>query len=340
MSLILIVLLSACGDSEENASANEGGESESSEGESMTLTVGGQSAPDNPITLSLMDYTDKIESETDGRIKFDVYPANQLGDYTIIYEEIMKGTIDMGLISIPSQFDARTEMHMMPYLIENYDQAEGVYGVDSFIYDKTSEIINEQGVELLGLRPIGFGGIGTTKPINDPTGLGTDKDVVTRIPQMDVYRSFAEEMGFHSVSIPWADIFTGLQTGTADGIIGAQPAANYLNFGDVINHYYQYNYSFETVALLINKDLLDSLSDKDRELLVNAGEEFTVKSFEEAAEIDENYLQEMRDSGIEVIEFSNEELKEMANYTREKVWPKTREALGDEIVDELMKISE
>src|SRR5699024_9606130 len=111
--------------------------------------------------------------------------------------------LDMALISIPSQFDERTEMLMMPYLIENYDQAEDMFGVDSYIFNKTAEIIGEQDVHLLGFRPLRFGGVGSTEPLNDPTGLGTDKDVMVRIPQMNVYKSYAEEMGFRTTSIPW-----------------------------------------------------------------------------------------------------------------------------------------
>ncbi|HLR71173.1 MAG TPA: hypothetical protein VK085_07045, partial [Pseudogracilibacillus sp.] len=62
--------------------------------------------------------------------------------------------------------------------------------------------------------------------------------------------------------------------------------------------------------------------------------------FKEAQEIDEHYREEMRNEGIEVVEFSDEELKEMADYTREKAWPLMRESLGDEILDELLKMVE
>src|SRR5699024_6966748 len=343
--LFALLMLVACGGDggnggteEQSSSGEDAQNTEDEDQESLTLTVGGMSAVDNPITISLNEYTERIEEETDGRLQFDVFPANQLGDYTLMYEELIKGTLDMALISIPSQFDERTEMLMMPYLIENYDQAEETFGIDSFIYNKTQEIIGEQGVHLLGFRPIGFGGVSSTKPINDPTGLGTDKDVLVRIPQMNVYKTYAEEMGYRTVSIPWADIYSGLQTGTAEGVIGAQPAANYLDFGDVIKHYYQYNYSFESLALMISDEAWNKLSEEDQEIMKNAGAEFTTNSFKEAQEIDEHYREEMRNEGIEVVEFSDEELKEMADYTREKAWPLMRESLGDEILDELLKM--
>ena len=43
----------------------------------------------------------------------------------------MKGSIEMALITIPTQYDARFEMMAMPYLATNYDQAKKTFLPDS-----------------------------------------------------------------------------------------------------------------------------------------------------------------------------------------------------------------
>ena len=63
-------------------------------------------------------------------IKITVYPANQLGDYTQCYEEIMKGSIDTGALSIPNQYDPLLEIPYLPMLAGTYDEAKKDIAMD------------------------------------------------------------------------------------------------------------------------------------------------------------------------------------------------------------------
>lgn len=76
----------------------------------ITLRFAGQFPEEHSATKLMREITDGVQSRTGGRISIEVYPANVLGDYTIIYEDLMRGAIDMALISIPSQFDPRLEL--------------------------------------------------------------------------------------------------------------------------------------------------------------------------------------------------------------------------------------
>ena len=42
----------------------------------------------------------EVSAKSNGRIDIKIFPANQLGDYTLVYEELIRGTIDMALISV------------------------------------------------------------------------------------------------------------------------------------------------------------------------------------------------------------------------------------------------
>lgn len=305
--------------------------------DTRSLRVSGMSPEDHPNTLALMDFAEIIEEKTNGDIQFDIYPANQLGDYTSVYEEVMKGTIDMALLSVPSQFDSRTEVLNMPYLVENYEQAKELFSDDSYVYQLVEEIMLEQGIKLLGIRPQGFGGIGTTKEVKSSAQPGEDKGVMVRIPQMEVYRTYAEGMGFRTVSIPYADVYTALQTGTAEGVVGSIPSSNYLSFRDVITHYYQYNNTFEGMALIVNSNVWDGFSEEEQKVFSEAGKSFTIKSIEDAEKIDREYLDKLKEEGIEVVEYSEEEINNIANYIRENVWLKNKDSLGDEILKELQE---
>jgi TRAP-type C4-dicarboxylate transport system substrate-binding protein len=90
--------------------------------ETLKIRMAGQSPLEHQATIHQMKFAKEIEEATDGRIQIKVYPANQLGDYIQVYEEVIKGSIEMALISVPSQFDQRLEITYFPYMVENYDQ--------------------------------------------------------------------------------------------------------------------------------------------------------------------------------------------------------------------------
>lgn len=305
--------------------------------ESKVLKVSAMSPEDHPHTHTLKEFIETVESETNESLKLDLFPANQLGDYTSVYEEVMKGTIDIALLSVPSQLDSRVEVLNMPYLIENYEHAKKVYAEESYVYQLVDEVMEEQGIKLLGLLPLGFGGIGTAKKIENHDIPGEDKGLMVRVPQMNVYRNYAEKMGFRTVSIPFADVYTALQTGTAEGVIGAPAADNYTSFRDAIKYYYQYNNTFEATALIINQDLWDSLTEEERNVVGKAGRDFTINGIDQAEVNDNEYLNKLMEEGIEVYEFTDEEIKEFAEFVRETVWPLTEDALGEETLNQLLE---
>ena len=83
--------------------------------------------------------------------------------YTLVYEELIRGTIDMALISIPSQFDSRLELIYVPYLMRDYGEAAEVFKQGGWLFNKMAELHGELGVLFLGFNVEGFGGLGLTK---------------------------------------------------------------------------------------------------------------------------------------------------------------------------------
>lgn len=342
IAIFAIGLLAACGqnNNEENnnnvsESANENGNTDVS-GDEYEFKLSTMFPDDHPNTISAKNFVEKVEERSDGRIKIKLYPANQLGDPTVVYQEIGKGTIDMSLMSAPSNFDERLEFLYLPYLVTSFDELESVYGLDSFVFETTHDIHSKQNIKLLGFHGEGFGGVGTTRALDDP-GSMDDKNMMIRIPQMDLFKKFSESLGFRTVSIPFSDLYMALQTGQAEGWIGGQPASNYTDFKDVLTHYYQYNNFFEMQSLIINQDIWDDLSEEDQEILQTAGVEMTTESFADAEKYDEEFREKLADYGIEVILLEEEKIDNIAKKTREELWPQFTESLTEEIIDGLLE---
>lgn len=287
----------------------------------VTLRVAGQNNEEHPNTTELEAMAETVEAETDGRVTMDIYPNNQLGDYTLMYEEIGQGTVDMGLISTPSHLDSRLEIQFLPYLFTTYDDVHEHFTLDSALGEEMREIHGEQGIELLGFFAEGFGGIATNQPATAAADPTVGKDVVVRVPEIAITAQNTQDIGFNTVSMPYADVYQGLQTGAVDGWTGGHPLVNYLQFKDVINHYYQYNNNFEATHVLINQDTFEGLSAEDQKVLTDAGRQLTENSYTISEEMEIEYRAKLAEDGIEVVEFSDDELEELAAYSRETSWP-------------------
>lgn len=286
----------------------------------LILRVAGQNNDQHPNTTELRKMAETVETGTSGRVRMEIYPNNQLGDYTLMYDEIGQGTMHMGLISTPTNLDNRLEIQFLPYLFSTYDDIDRYFTLDSVLGSQLREIHRKQDIELLGLFAEGFGGIATSVPATNPAKMGVDKDVVLRVPEIPITAGHTKAMGFSTVSMAYADVYQGLQTGAVEGWTGGHPLVNYLQFKDVISHYYQYNNMFEATHLLINRPTFQTLSSADQQVLRDAGETLTKNSFEISSEAEVKYRKKMADEGIEVVEFDEKELKGFAKHAQQNVW--------------------
>lgn len=330
----IVLALAACGGNDKESKENDSPNKD----KKMTLRVAGTYPPEHPTTKNLEQLKQEIEEKTDGQIELKLYPANQLGDYTLVYEELMRGTIDMGLITVPTQFDSNLNINYVNYIAESYDAAKEMFSPSSYIFGVNEKIHDKLGVKFLGFHFEGMTGVGSVKEIKDYAEFGKDKDIMLRVPSLEVLRSSMESLGFRTVSVDYSELYHALQTGVADAWAGGSPVPNYHDVGDVIKYYYAYNNWFETTQLLINKDLWTGISEENVKIIENATENFYARSLDISQENDELYKKKLsEDHGVKIVEFTEEEMAHLKENVQQITWPKLDKVLDKEIYDGLME---
>lgn len=333
LSLMLLLVGCGGGDSKKDEGEKSGGKTEAK----FTFKLSGAYPTEHPNTKAMEKFAQIVEEKTNGEIQFDIFPAAQLGDYTVIYEEIMKGTIEMGFTSLPTNYDERLSINWINYLAESYDVAKEVFAPGSFFYQTNEKLLEEAGVKYLGFHVEGLGGIGTVDPLKNITKPGADKGILLRVPPIDIYKEAMEDLGFRTVSIPYAELYQALQTGVADGWAGGPPVANYHDVSDVIKHYYQFNDYFEMVPIIMNMKKWEEIGEENQKIIQEAAHQIMMESFERAEKDDKEYMEKMKEKGIEIVTFSDEELKAFADHVRKTTWPKLKDKLGEEIYNGLIQ---
>jgi len=302
----------------------------------MVLRFAGQGTLDHTATKMMEQVAQEVFENTNGRIEIRVFPANQLGDYTLVFEELMRGTIDMASISVPSQYNPNLEVTYINCFVNGYPQAKEVFAEGGWLYNKMNELCGELGVRVLGFQVTGFIGVASSKPANEPLVPGVDKNVLVRVPNMTVYKLGAETMGYRTVTIPWAEVYTSMQTGVCDGVVGMDTVAAWDNLKDVMKYWYQLNYSLENFVYLISEMTWNKLSPEDQKIIADACSKVTQMGVDLAEQDQDRHLALMRERGIEVFTYTPEELRPIFESVS-ATWDQLKDIFDPEMIEEFKK---
>jgi TRAP-type C4-dicarboxylate transport system substrate-binding protein len=298
--------------------------------------LGTQEAQGHPLADSAYRFAETLNKATNGDIEITVYPSGQLGDYEQMFEEVTIGTLEMAWISGPASFDQMMDIQGIPYLVENWDQANQLWcDREGYIYTKFDEIMDNLNATMLGIVPGGFLGVGANNlgDLNTLWDPNASQGVLIRNPSMDVARMIVEALGFNSVTIAYSDLYSSLQTGVADGWYGGGAALNYQNFRDVIKYYADFRYLFEIMEMLINKDLLASLPQEYQDLIWELAIEEQATAFAEFEAWEKEGYDALTDYGIKVLYPTDEQMGAVATHVRDVVYPQLDDLFGADVMN-------
>ena len=302
----------------------------------MVVKFSAMTPPDHPETLRIQNIAKYVKEKTNGEIDVRVFLSNQLGDYVTVYDELIRGSIEMACISVPSHLDQRLQILYVPFMTTDYKQNIEFYAKGGWFFNKFAEINEAKGVKMLGFDPDGLGGLGLAKQPADVLNPSSKQNVLIRVPGMAIAKTIMEGMGYNTVSVPWADLYSALQTGVAEGWYGGTPTINYLAFRDVIKYYYQLNIYNEAHLYAMSLKFWNKLTPEQQKIFEDAVAIAQKEAFEVIEAADAEYLKKMNaEGGVKVFTYSAEELAPMADYVRKNTWPKLSKMIGEDLFEEL-----
>lgn len=333
VAALSVSLLAGCG-----GGGSEGGETaKDPEGTTYDLRLATLYPAEHEMTLAVQDVCDKIAEETDGAVNIKIYPSDQLGDYTSVYEEVMKGTIDMTVNTMVTTYDSTLEMLTIPYLAGSYQEAKEIFSnPDSYFFQTVREHQEALNIETLGIYIAGAMGIGATAPIENPMDPTVSKSDLLRCPSMDSYLWTAEGMGFNTVTIAYSELYSAMQTGTCDGWVGGGAYVNYVSFRDVLKYFCDSRYIYENIVCIMNKELFDGMPDEYQTIIQDAFTESTQAFADQMEALDQQAMADMEAMGIEVYVPTEAEMTAMKEHFQTNVWPNYEGTLAEDVLASLL----
>ncbi len=329
---LMTLTFTGCGGGKSEADASSKSEP------TYNLRLSTMTSNEHTLTQSAQRYADAVFEATKGDVKITVYPSNQLGDSSSVYDELMMGSIDLAWQTVPDKYDVKANAGMTPYIVLDWDDVKTLYSDKNLWFFKTMSDVNaNQGVTLLGLLPNGFMGIGAKKVGNLDTvfDLSVKQDALIRSASIDSLIAQVEAFGYRVTTIPYADLYSALQTGIADGWYGGSLISNNVGFKDVIQYFVEYKAVNEAMGMLISTKTLESLPTEYQDILIKLAEEENIVGMNEVQKAEEEARAALEEYGITIITPTDEELQTVAKGVREKVYPIFADDFGDELMKEI-----
>lgn len=282
------------------------------------------------------NFAELVSEGTEGRVAIDIYPAGQLGDWTEAYEQIVGGSIDMGIQGMSTAYDSRLAIAWFPYTVSTIASAKEAFTAGGVIDEIVGEIADGQNLDLLGVVGLGMGGAGFATEVNDPADPNATHDIKIRVwPGGVTHQALMERLGYNVATVPWAELYTAMQSGVVDGHVGGTPELALTSFGEITKTWIQLNDHFEPAWIIANKDSFAGLSDEDQQAVAEAAQQATLDSFDALVEADQEAMDKLAELGAEIVVLDDAQLEEFARITREEVWPEIADEVGDDVMARL-----
>lgn len=272
-----------------------------------------------------------IKERSDGRIRVNVFYQGELGGQQELFDQLVKGNIDMMLTWPQTSYDKSLGINHIPYLVLDWEDALVSFGADGWLKKLIDPVFGKMGLKYFGPYPEGFGGIATKKRYatsNEAAqGLKVRSQPIFPLPQT------IKAMGFQPVPIDWNEVYTSIQTGVVDGDSSNVIYWDYEYFRDQLDYFVHSGHNFSSYALLMNSGSWDMLSAEDQKIIEDAAQEVIKKQFVEAKAVDEKWIKAAQEAGIEYIVPTSEEKAAWVSHVRAEVWPEIEKELGKEVMD-------
>ncbi|MGM8908699.1 TRAP transporter substrate-binding protein [Psychrobacter sp. 1U1] len=241
----------------------------------------------------------KIEADSNGRLKVEVYPSATISKADTAYESAVKGTIDIGS-QVQGYTSGRFPLSQIAELPGLSNSSTQTGCMLQTLYDNGAIASEYDDSHLLFMFATGPGTLhSTNKLIETPEDM---RGMRIRRPSA-VAGDIIESMGASPVGLPANDIYTSLQRGVVDGLSFPWEAMATFKLDELTK--YHTNMPFYSSALMVtmNKDKYEGLPEDLKQVIDdNSGMALSKKV---GAMWDKTYsvqLQAARDKGDEVID--------------------------------------
>lgn len=202
--------------------------------EPLTLTFSHGTPTTHPEHLAALQFARRVEQRTNGQIKFEIFPAGQLGSENEVLEKVRLGAIDMAASThnYLIKYEKAFAVVVMPYLFDSYEHAHRV--LDGPAMGWLGPLAEKQGFVILANWEWGFRNLTNNKrPINQPEDV---RGLKIRVPPVVGIEASMQALGAEVSKIGFNELPMALAQGAIDGQENPLNVIYYFKLHEVQKH--------------------------------------------------------------------------------------------------------
>lgn len=282
------------------------------------------------IAYKSVERFDEVLSEmTEGAIKLNLFANSALGDQESSLEAMQTGLLDMATIETPiTSVVPELGATALPYIFSGRDHVAAA--LDGEAGKKIEAMLVAK-----GLRPVAFleGGFrqitNNVRPIHTPEDL---EGVKMRTPGSNLRIKIFNHYGANASPLPFAELYSALQTGVFDGQENPVIWAKSQKFYEVQDYLSLTNHLYTVTYLLISEDDWQALTPEQQDAMLKAGDAAEEYSVELGTKADEEIVTFLEEQGMKVNEADIEAFTQASTQIWEE-WAAEQSEEAQELID-------
>lgn len=279
-------------------------------GDSFTIRLGASQPADHPMTTTMNKFKELAEKGSAGRIKVEVYPANQLGSQVQMNEGVKMGSVTMTYSSIAyigGNYEPKYNSLMLPFLIRKDNVDSAWKALDG---DLGRELAKS--LERVGIKPMAYGPIGSRHITNSKREIRSTADlkgIKIRLQPNAVHIDTFKTLGANPTALDFSEVYSALQQGVIDGqenpidIIATNRFSEVQKYLSLTGHFYDF------AGLWMNKAYYDKLPADLQKVVSDASQQAVEFHRKLYVEKESGFLDQLKQKGMQVYQPNTQELK-------------------------------
>ncbi|MEX1306350.1 MAG: TRAP transporter substrate-binding protein DctP [Rhodovibrionaceae bacterium] len=273
-----------------------------------TLRVTSQLPPSHPVTANLYEFKEIVEAESGGDLIIEIFDSAQLYKDSEVPQAVSSGAVEMGAASLTRYAGTipAVDFFYVPFSLPTFDAVRAATAPDGKVRGLLDEAILETGARVLWWQALGGAVIMSDREVRLPEDM---KGLKVRVFGKTL-GDFVELLGGAPALISGSEQFLAYQRGTVDAGMSSAAGVKSRKIYEVLDYTTVSNHATVEFIVLINEDVWQGLTDKQRELITSAGQQVEAKLRDEIIQEDLDAIEFLRnETEMTVIELSDEELE-------------------------------
>ena len=300
----MVMSLTACGG---DNSSDGGNAASGNNGDVIELQIGFENSISEPIGQGIEKWAELLEEASGGTMTITPYPDSQLGSKHELIDSMLLGEpvctladgafyADYGVPDFGIVFG--------PFLFDDWDQCWTL--IESDWYADQCAQLEEKGLKIISSNwKYGARHTLTVDPVETVDDLAGMK---IRVPNNQIQSYGFDVLGATSTGMDLGDVYSALQTKAIDGAENPLATLYGRKLHEVAKNLILDGHVLNFTTWVCSADWFNSLTEQQQQWLIETGEEAGFYNNDVLDEQEAEYLQLMKDEGVNVVEPTEEVL--------------------------------